>query len=75
MGSTGLKKQLATQPGNCYSSGNTLLDRYVDGHSDKIFDAYVLAEAIKAVAAFVAVHVVFLLQEDLKERNTMSVQS
>eukprot|EP00957_Ditylum_brightwellii_P007189 545878-Ditylum_brightwellii.AAC.1 len=39
MGSIGLKKQLATQPGNCYSSGSTLLDRYVDGHSDKIFDA------------------------------------
>eukprot|EP00957_Ditylum_brightwellii_P169453 12897790-Ditylum_brightwellii.AAC.1 len=41
MGSIGLKKQLATQLGNCYSSGNTMLDRYVDGHSDKIFDACV----------------------------------
>eukprot|EP00957_Ditylum_brightwellii_P000486 37226-Ditylum_brightwellii.AAC.1 len=26
MGSTGLKKQLATQPGNCCGSGNTLLN-------------------------------------------------
>eukprot|EP00957_Ditylum_brightwellii_P069243 5256970-Ditylum_brightwellii.AAC.1 len=39
IGSTGLKKQLATQPGNCYGSGSTLLDRYVDGHSDKAVDA------------------------------------
>eukprot|EP00957_Ditylum_brightwellii_P131117 10000760-Ditylum_brightwellii.AAC.1 len=39
IGSTGWKKQLATQPSNCYGSGNTLPDRYLDGHSDKIFDA------------------------------------
>eukprot|EP00957_Ditylum_brightwellii_P121257 9246604-Ditylum_brightwellii.AAC.1 len=32
-------KQLATQPGNCFCSSNTLLDRYAGGHSDKIIDA------------------------------------
>eukprot|EP00957_Ditylum_brightwellii_P183928 14010065-Ditylum_brightwellii.AAC.1 len=39
IGSTGQEKQMATQPCNCYGSGNTLLDRCFDGHSDKIFDA------------------------------------
>eukprot|EP00957_Ditylum_brightwellii_P164190 12500982-Ditylum_brightwellii.AAC.1 len=46
------EKELATNPCNCYSSGNTLLNRYVDGHSDKSFDACLLAEAIKAANHF-----------------------
>eukprot|EP00957_Ditylum_brightwellii_P049747 3772640-Ditylum_brightwellii.AAC.1 len=41
MGSTGLKKQLSTHPGNCCGSVITLLDGYVEGHSQKIFDASV----------------------------------
>ena len=35
------EKKLATQLGICYGSGSTLLDRYDDWHSDKIFDACV----------------------------------
>jgi hypothetical protein len=41
LGSTGLKKQMATHPGNCCGSVITLLDGYVDGHSHKVFAACV----------------------------------